>query len=139
MNTPLVLAPKPPVPAGRLWVFYDGACGVCSGATAWALSMDRGGRLHAEPAQSRSARERLGPLADTRALEELHVWSEARGTESGVDAIAAILRELPGGARWARALVHPRVRPLTERAYRWFATRRLIFGASSCEVSAAKR
>ncbi len=118
----------------RLWVFYDGACGVCSRSTAWALGLDRDRRLRAEPVQSVAARTRLGPLADTRALEELHVWSAERGIETGVDAVAALLRELPGGRRWARLITSPRVRPYAERAYRWFAARRMLFGASSCEV-----
>jgi predicted DCC family thiol-disulfide oxidoreductase YuxK len=120
-----------------LWVFYDGACGVCSGATAWALSADRGRRLRAEPVQSAAAHARLGALASSAALDELHVWSEARGVESGVDALAAILRELPRGERWARLLVSPRVRPMASRAYRWLAARRMWFGAASCEVRRA--
>ena len=84
--------------------------------------------------QSAAARERLGPLADGPALDELHVWSRERGLERGVDALAAILRELPGGERWAARLVSPRVRPHAERAYRWFAARRMLFGAAACDV-----
>ncbi len=118
----------------RLWVFYDGVCGACSTATAWALTADSGRRLRAVPLQSAEAQGRLGDLADGPALEELHVWSAERGIETGVDALAAILRELPGGERWARLLTSPRVRPYAERAYRWFAARRMLFGASNCDV-----
>ncbi len=133
LRHPLERFTAPPA-NGRLWVFYDGVCGACSQATAWALAMDRHRRLRAVPLQSADAQGQLGALADGPALAELHVWSAERGIERGVDALAAILRELPGGEPWARRLTSPRVRPWAERAYRWFAERRMLFGAASCDV-----
>lgn len=131
---------SPPDSSGaRVWVFYDGDCGVCSRAVSWALANDRDGRLRAEPVQSAAAHARLGTLAGGAALDELHVWSEARGLATGIDAVSVVLTQLPGGARWADWLLRPNVRPHAARLYRWFADRRLLFGATACDTDSRRR
>ena len=116
-----------------LWVFYDGACDMCSRSVAWALARDSRGLLRAEPAQSPAAAARLGTRAGA-ALGALHVWSEDRGVERGSDAVAALLARLPGWGAIAAVLASPLVRPFARVGYRVVAANRHILGAPACEV-----
>lgn len=122
--------------AGRsrapLTVFYDGSCGLCQATVAWALAQDRDRALEALPYQSEVAEARLGPERARRAAEELHVWSEREGVRVGADAIAAMLRRLPGW-RWAGALLGwGPVLGVARPIYRAIAARRA--GWRSCSL-----
>jgi predicted DCC family thiol-disulfide oxidoreductase YuxK len=128
-------APRRAAPAGDpLHVYVDGECRLCAGAAAWALARDRAGRLALVPFQDPAARARLGPERAARAAEELHVWSATGGVETGSDAVAALLRRLPGWG-WAGAcLGAPPVRPLARALYRAVARRRARLGAARCAL-----
>jgi predicted DCC family thiol-disulfide oxidoreductase YuxK len=104
-----------------LFVFFDGACAVCTDSIAWALRRDAFQRLHPVPAGSPRAADLVGPEHAGRLLEELHVWSESRGLCRGADAIVAILHELPGLGWAGRLLAMPLLRPFNRIAYRGFA------------------
>ena len=119
-----------------LHVFYDGSCGLCLATVSWALARDRDGTLRPLPFQSEAAQPMLGPHA-ARAAEELHVWSEREGLRVGSDAIAAMLRRLPGW-RWAGVLLAwGPVRRIARPVYRWVADHRA--GWRRCTVPVARR
>lgn len=119
-----------PTRADRLAVFYDGACGLCRAAMAWAVARDRDHRLEPIPLQSPLAAERLGPALLDRAAAELHVRSDRDGIRTGAAAVAAVLRRLPGW-RWAgAALLWPPALALARPVYRLIAARR--GGGRSC-------
>lgn len=123
-----------------LLVFYDGACGLCTRAVAWALARDRHGRLEPEPFQSPGARELLRAHGATPAdaARELHVWSRAEGLRRGPDAVAAMLARLPGYA-WLGALLGATwLAPLARPAYAFVASRRGWFGAPVCALPARR-
>lgn len=110
--------------ADRLAVFYDGDCGPCRAAMAWAVARDRDHRLEPIPLQSPLAAERLGPERLDRAAAELHVRSAGDGIRTGAAAVAAVLRRLPGW-RWAgAALSWPPALALARPVYRLIAARR---------------
>jgi predicted DCC family thiol-disulfide oxidoreductase YuxK len=117
-------------------VFYDGACRMCAGVAAWAIARDRHRALDLVPYQSEEARARLGADGAARAAEELHVWSEARGIERGADAVAAMLRRLPGWEWAGRLIGAPPLAWLARPAYRAVARRRRRFGAAACDLPA---
>ena len=115
-----------------LLVFYDGECGLCAGVMVWALRRDRRHALRPMAVQSAEAQRLLGPARATRALEELHTWSDREGVRTGVEAVAALLARLP---RWRRVapLLSASV-PLTRPFYRWIASRRRGLGAAQCAL-----
>ena len=119
-----------------LSVFYDEQCRLCSGVAAWALARDRARRLVPVPARSEEARAAAGGLDPARLLEELHTWSPREGVRTGADAVAALLRRLPGWAWAGRALELPLVRPVARRVYRAVARRRYRLGAATCALPA---
>jgi len=121
-----------------LLVFYDGACGVCTGSIAWALRRDRYQRLLAVAAGSPLARDVVGPEHAPHLLDELHVWSESSGVRKGSDAVAALLIQLPGLGWAGRVLAFPLVRPFARIAYRWIARRRR-FAAGAHEARNGRR
>lgn len=115
---------RPPGAREPLTVFYDGSCGLCQATVAWALARDHDRALAPLPYQSPEAQVRLGPERARKAAEELHVWSEADGVRVGADAIAAMLKRLPGW-RWAGALLGwGPVRAIARPVYRAIAARR---------------
>lgn len=116
-----------------LFVFYDGACGLCAGAVVWALRRDRARRLQPVPVPSEEATRRLGAHA-AHALESLHAWSERGGLVAGPDAVAALLARLPRWG-WAAALLRaPGVRSLARPAYRFVARHRHAFDRPGCAL-----
>lgn len=118
-----------------LAVFYDGSCGLCQATVAWALARDRDRALEPLPYQSEEAQARLGPERARRAAEELHVWSEREGVRVGADAIAAMLRRLPGW-RWAGAVLGwAPVLAVARPVYRAIAARRSAWRSCSRPLS----
>ena len=111
-----------------LWLFYDAQCGMCTRSVAWAQSRDRLGLILPHPSLSAIAAEKLG-LPEPRPLGALHAWSQERGVVRGIDAVAAMLRRLPGW-HWAGALLRfPLVRPFARLGYGFVAANRHRFGA----------
>lgn len=131
--------PRPRREAAALTVFYDGSCGLCQAAVAWAVARDREHALEPIPFQSEEARARLGPERARRAEDELHVWSRAEGVRTGADAVAAMLARIPGW-RWAgRALAWWPVRMVARPVYRWIAARRSSWRTCSRPLGGAQR
>ena len=127
-------AERSTVEGGPLTVFYDGDCGMCSGAVAWALQRDRDRLLNPIPYQSPRALEYLGLEGVARAAEELHVWSESYGMRTGADAVVDLLTRLPGWRWLGRLFASRALRPMVQQAYRSLAARREWFGAPRCQL-----
>jgi predicted DCC family thiol-disulfide oxidoreductase YuxK len=106
----------------RWTVLYDGDCGFCKWLLAGFLRWDRAGRLRPVALQRPEAAERLADLDPDERMASWHLISPAGERRSGGDAIAPLLRELPGGG--APAAAFARFPKLTDRAYRWVAEHR---------------
>lgn len=113
-----------------LWVLYDAECPMCTSSVDWALRLDRHQRLRPIASDSPEARALLEARHHQRLEREMHVISEREGVVTGADAIAAILRRLPGWG-WAGWLMgSPLVLPVARPAYRAFAARRRRIAAA---------
>jgi predicted DCC family thiol-disulfide oxidoreductase YuxK len=109
-------------PAQRWIVLYDAECGFCKWLLAGLLGWDRRRRLRPVPLQGPEAAELLADLDPEARMASWHLISPADSRTSGGDAIAPLLRLLPGGSGPAAAFARfPR---LTARGYGWVAEHR---------------
>jgi predicted DCC family thiol-disulfide oxidoreductase YuxK len=107
-------------------VLYDGDCGFCRWATAWALRLDRHDRLAAAPIQSPLGSGLLAHLSPEERLAAAHAVGPDGRRLSGGAAGASVLEALDRMrllGRVARRL--PRV---TERVYKAVAGHRSSIG-----------
>lgn len=107
-------------------VLYDGDCGFCRWAMAWALRRDRGNVLVTAPIQSPTGEELLADLAPSDRLRSAHVIREDGGRRSGGAAAAEVLSALPQTqilGRLARSFPQ-----MTALAYGALAARRRTLG-----------
>ncbi len=112
-----------PRPASQRWVvLYDSDCGFCMWLLAALLRWDRDGRLRPVPLRGPEAAEHLGDLAPGARMASWHLISPDGGRDSGGEAIAPLLRLLPGGCVPAAAFA--RFPGATARGYRWVAENR---------------
>ena len=116
---------------GKVTVFYDGACPLCSWEIGHYRAQDRRGFLSFVDVSAADAPV-PAEIGRDRALRRLHVVTES-GVKSGAAAFAAVWSALPGW-RWAARLARlPLVLPLLEGGYRLFLPlrphiARLLFG-----------
>ena len=106
----------------RRLVAYDGDCGFCIWLLAGLLRWDRNGALRSIPLQGAEAAELLGDLDPAERMASWHLISPDGTRHSGGDAIAPLLRLLPGGSLPAAAFA--RFPAATTRGYRWVAEHR---------------
>ena len=111
---------------GDAILFYDADCGFCKWAVACVLRLDRHRRLRPVALQSAAAARFLAEVPPAERMESWHLVAADGSVQSGGDVFAAILQRLPGGRRPATATMRAR-RPLN-RAYRWGADRRVLWG-----------
>ena len=107
-------------------VLYDSDCGFCRWAAAKVVAWDRRGRLRMAPLQDRATSDRL--LENMPEEVRMGSWHLVEGgyVYSGGEAFSPLLRLLPGGGLPAR--IAAALQPLTNRAYRFVASRRTLFG-----------
>ena len=112
-------AVAPPRPEGRVAVYFDGACPLCSAEIAH-YARQRGGEA-LDFVDASDPRSSLGPeLSRDDALKRFHVRLADGRVLSGASAFAAIWESLPGW-RWAARIARlPGVLPALEAAYRLF-------------------
>src|SRR4051794_215605 len=72
-------------------VLYDGECGFCRWAVAWALERDRDGVLSVAPIQSPTGAQLLADLDPAERLRAVHVVHDDGRRESGGAAARAVL------------------------------------------------
>jgi predicted DCC family thiol-disulfide oxidoreductase YuxK len=103
-------------------ILYDADCDFCKWSLSLFLRWDRAARLRPVALQSAEAGELLSDLPPAERMASWHLISPVGERRSGGDAVAPLLRLLPGGR--FPAAVFARFPSLTERGYRWFADHR---------------
>jgi len=108
--------------SGRWAVLYDAGCGFCEWTLSLLLRWDRAARLAPVALQRPEAADLLAELTPAERMASWHLISPSGARRSGGDALAPLLRALPGGRLPAAVFAgFPR---LTARAYRWVAEHR---------------
>jgi predicted DCC family thiol-disulfide oxidoreductase YuxK len=113
----------------RPWtVIYDGACKVCGRLATGLRKWDRANRITVVPSQTPGVRAHFPWIPDRAYRESVQLVGPGGQTFQGAAAIEKLLDLVPRG-RWLTWVFSiPFVRPLAEKAYRWFARHRYRFG-----------
>lgn len=106
----------------RATVLYDDDCGFCKRLLSKLLAWDRGRRLRPVALQEPEADLLLEDMPQGRRMESWHLVAPDGTVRSGGEALAPLLRMLPGGG--PAAAVVARIPGLTDRSYRWVAANR---------------
>lgn len=107
-------------------VLYDGTCGFCRWAMAWALQHHRRQQLGTAPIQSKLGQQLLADVVPSERLRTVHVIDSDDVRHSGGDAVVRVLEALRFTRTLARlASVSPR---LTESVYLLVADHRALLG-----------
>lgn len=113
-------------PDGRLWVLWDGACGFCRHAVAWAVRHDGGGVLRPMPYQ-RAPSPPMTPRLRAACARAVHVITPNGRIHRAGRATLIVLGAV--GYGWAaRLLSLPPLIWAVEIAYRVVAENRAFFG-----------
>lgn len=107
-------------------VLYDADCGFCRWSLAKLLAWDRRGLLRPVALQDPEAERLLAHMAEGERMASWHLITRDGEVRSGGEALAPLLRMLPG-ARPLAALSE-RMPRLVDRGYRFVAEHRTAFG-----------
>jgi predicted DCC family thiol-disulfide oxidoreductase YuxK len=107
-------------------VLYDADCGFCRWSLGKLLAWDRREALRPVALQDPEAGRLLAHMDEEERMASWHLVTQDGAVRSGGAALAPLLRLLPGG-RPAAALAE-RVPRLVDRAYRFVAGHRTVFG-----------
>lgn len=110
----------------RPTVLYDSDCGFCRWSLAKLLAWDRRGRLRPLPLQEPEAERLLAGMSEEERMGSWHLVDENGEVRSAGDALAPLLRRLPGG-RGPAGLAEA-IPGATASAYRWVAGHRTPIG-----------
>lgn len=120
-----MMAPTPPA---RVAALFDGECGVCTQSAAWFGRRDTAGRIQRLDLRDPDAAARFPTLDPVAVRALMHVVHPDGRVTIGLDAVRAVLVELPGAWPFvARVLGIPGVHFVAEFFYRAFARNRLFF------------
>jgi len=114
--------PSGPLSERRWAVLYDAECGFCKWLLSCLLRWDRAARLQPIALQRAEADNLVRELAPAERMASWHLISPSGERRSGGEAVAPLLRLLPGGRLPAAGLA--RFPGLTDRAYQWVAGHR---------------
>lgn len=116
-------------PAGDadLAALFDGWCGVCTRSAIWVGERDPAGRVERLDMRDDAAAARFPAIDAEAARAQLHVVDRDGRVYVGIDALARLLRAIPGWGPVGALIGVPGVHAVTGVAYRWFASRRLSF------------
>jgi predicted DCC family thiol-disulfide oxidoreductase YuxK len=106
-------------PERRATVLYDRDCGFCRWSLAWVLGFDFEKRLRPVALQEREAKALLPKLDPETLFASAHLVLPDGTSYSGGDAVAPVLRLLPGGL--PLSIVAGALSPFSRLAYRWIA------------------
>ncbi|MCE0483615.1 MAG: DUF393 domain-containing protein [Methylacidiphilales bacterium] len=99
----------------RLYVFYDGECGLCRRCREWLAAQPAYLELVFYPFQSEAARKFCPKLETLHPEERLVVLSDKGGIYAGERAWLMCLYALRNYREWAGRLAAPALRPLAQR------------------------
>jgi predicted DCC family thiol-disulfide oxidoreductase YuxK len=117
-------------------ILYDSDCGFCRWSMAQVLRLDRRGRLRPVALQDPEADVLLPGMSQEQRMASWHLVDDGGRVHSGGDAFAPLLRLIPGGGPFARALdALPWLGPA---AYRAVAGRRSWLGRLIPAASSAR-
>lgn len=117
-------------------VVYDGHCNVCKKIVAGLEKWDRNHVLEIVPSQLPGVKERFPWIPETAYIESLQlIRARDAKTWQGAASIEQLLDILPKGKFISWIFSIPFVRPIGEKAYRWFARNRYHLGCSDhCNI-----
>jgi len=117
-------------------VIYDGHCSVCGRIVRGLAKWDRNQLLEIIPSQQPGVLERFPWIPEQEYVESLQLVRASDGTTwQGAASIEQLLDILPKGKFISWIFSIPFVRPIGERAYRWFARNRYHLGCSDhCRI-----
>jgi predicted DCC family thiol-disulfide oxidoreductase YuxK len=117
-------------------LLYDDECGFCRWSVSKVLAWDGARRVRPVALQDDEASELLGGMDPAKRMRSWHLVGIDGSVSSGGDAVAPLLRLLPGGS--ALAPVVAAFPKTTRRAYVWVAAHRdrlgRIVGVRACSV-----
>ena len=99
----------------KIYVFYDGECGLCRRVREWLASQPAYIELVFLPFQSEIARHLCPELARFHPSEQLIALADNGAIYSGEKAWLICLYALRDYRRWARKFATPALRPLAQR------------------------
>jgi predicted DCC family thiol-disulfide oxidoreductase YuxK len=117
-------------------ILYDADCGFCRWSLAQLLRLDRRNRLRPVSLQQPEADTLLAGMARDERMASWHLVDDDGRVYSGGDALAPLLRLLPGGRPVAAVLVA--LPAVGDGAYRTVAARRSSLGRLIPAASAAR-
>jgi predicted DCC family thiol-disulfide oxidoreductase YuxK len=123
----------------RYYVFYDGACQLCTGGKATLQQLDPSADLVFVNIQDRAALARF-PMVDPRAAQgQMFVLGPDGRLAGGFDAVLALLPTVPSLGALAPLLAWGPLRRLGWAVYRWVARNRYRLGGyTSCAGGACR-
>ena len=107
-------------------LLYDADCGFCRWALGKLLAWDRRGALRPVTLQSPEAERLLAGMPPEERMASWHLVDAEGRLQSAGAGFAPLLRLLPGGS--PLAAIAARAPRTTERAYRWVAGHRSLWG-----------
>jgi predicted DCC family thiol-disulfide oxidoreductase YuxK len=107
-------------------VLYDADCGFCKWTLAKILAWDRRGRLRPVALQAPRARELLAGMDEARRMASWHLVGQDGRIHSAGDAVAPLVRLLPGGG--PIAALAGAAPGITSGLYGWVARHRGAIG-----------
>jgi predicted DCC family thiol-disulfide oxidoreductase YuxK len=117
-------------------ILYDADCGFCRWSLAQLLRLDRRNRLRPVSLQEPEADRLLSGMGRDERMGSWHLVDDGGRVYSGGDALAPLLRLVPGGRPFAAALVA--LPAVSDVAYRTVAGRRSALGRLIPAASAAR-
>jgi predicted DCC family thiol-disulfide oxidoreductase YuxK len=99
----------------RLYIFYDGECGLCRRCREWLGNQPAYFELVFHPFQSEEARRLCPELPRFQPSEQLIVLSDEGAVYAGERAWLMCLYALRGYRGWSEKLAAPALRPLARR------------------------
>jgi len=99
----------------RLYIFYDGECGLCRRCREWLANQSSYLELVFHPFQSGEARRLCPELQRFQPSEQLIVLSDEGGVYAGESAWLMCLYALRDYRDWSQKLATPSLRPLARR------------------------
>ncbi len=123
-------------PPGIYTVIYDGSCNVCQRIVTLLAGWDRNHVLEILPSDTPGLAARFPRIPERAYTESIQVVRGADGRSwQGAAAIETLIDVLPKGRLISWVFSIPFARPISEKAYRWFARNRYHLGCGDhCQL-----